>query len=238
MASRIEHQSSVTLGGVAALCAAIGLCALGIGQQTRPVSASPVLILSLLACGGGLIVVLARVRLPQTVKMGCILATLCVMFLTVATGDLFGVKSTTRKIDKATAGDSSDDAFGGSAGKSIADPAARARPGAAVRLVSASEGDLGWASRINGTLNGRIGGDSSGWLTIDGRVLAHEDHAKRLVMIQWSISGSSQSAKCGATSINGRDPDANSRSDPRHLRRCRDPLEQRGPRDLPVILNG
>lgn len=206
MASRIEHQSPVTLGGVAALCAAIGLCALGIGQQTRPVPTSPTLMLTLLACAGGLIVVLTRVRLPSTVKMCCILATLCVMFLTVATGDTFGVKATGRTIEKATSHDSSTDAPAGVTGSITS--RSTAHPGAVVHLVSASEGDLGWASKLNGSLSGRIGGDTSGWLTFDGRVSAHESNGKRLVMVNWSVTGSNHSAPCGSTSVSGRDANA------------------------------
>ncbi|HLZ77864.1 MAG TPA: hypothetical protein VKQ09_00880 [Sphingomonas sp.] len=208
MASRIEHQSPMTLGGVAAMCAAIGLCALGVGQQTRATPASPTLMLALLGCATGLIIILVRVRLPPTVKMGCILAMLSMMFITVATGDAFGVKPTTRTINKASSGDTTDDGSAGGARATVVDPVAHARPGAAVRLVSASQGDLGWASRINGALDGHIGGDSSGWLRIDGRVSAQADRSKLLVMVDWSVGGADRSVRCGSTSISGRDQTA------------------------------
>lgn len=208
MASRIEHQSPVTLGGVAALCSAIGLCALGIGQQTRPMPSSPMLVLVLLACAGGLIVVLARVRLPQMVKMGSIFATLCVMMLTVATGDMFGVKATAKAIDKATSHDDSLDAPSRAGGSIISHSTGNKPPGAVVHLVSASEGDLGWATKLNSNLSGHIGGETAGWLTFDGRVSAHESDGKRVVMVNWNVTGSNRSAACGATSVNGRDPAA------------------------------
>ena len=209
MASRIEHQSPVTLGGVAALCAAIGLCALGIGQQTRPMPSAPMLVVVLLACAGGLIVVLTRVRLPQAIKMGCIFSMMCVMLLTVASGDMFGIKSTGKKLDKASSGSTTDPiATGGGRAMGAGGGDAGAAPGASVRLINASQGDLGWASRINGALDGRIGGDTSGWLRIDGHVLAQENGRKLFVMVDWSISGSDQSARCGSTSISGLDPNA------------------------------
>ncbi len=208
MTSRIEHQSPISLGGVGAMCGALGLCALGVGQQTRAAPASPALMLVLLASAAGLIIILARVRLPPTVKMGCILATLSVMFLTIATGDAFGVKPTTRTITRASSGDTTDDGSAGGARAAVVDPVARARPGATVRLASASRGDLGWASRINGALDGRIGGGSSGWLRIDGRVSAQADRSKFIVIVEWSVDGADRSARCGSTSISGRDQTA------------------------------
>ncbi len=206
MASRIEYQSSVTLGGMAAMCAAIGLCALALGQLTRSTPTPLALILLLLAGAGGLIIILTRVGLPYPVKMGCILVTLGVMFLTASTNDIFRMKATAR-ITGGTSTDSADSPPNAAA-SAITPPEDRLPAGATVRLTGSSRGDLGWANRLDTALSGRIGGPSSAWLRIEGEVSARQRDDKRLVMISWGIGGSGGSVTCGSTSITGRDGNA------------------------------
>ncbi len=206
MASRVEYHSSVTLGGMAAMCAAIGLCALVLGQLTRSGPTPLGLTLVLLGGGAGLLVILSRVGLPQSLKVGCILVTLGMLFLTVSTGDVFRMNPTAKKAGTVSADSTNSPAD--AAARDPSRPERRLSAGATVRLVGSSRGDRGWASRLDAALSGRIGGPSSAWLRIEGEVSAQEGDGQHLVVVNWGIAGSDSGAKCGTTAIAGRDANA------------------------------
>jgi len=197
MASRIERQSSISLGGVTALCAAIGLWVLELGQFTRGATMPMTVVVLLWIAGGGLVLILSRVRLPQAIRMGCILTTLIVLFLPAMSRDIFGGKSTAAKIAEATATDPAN-----ALRRDDKDRDPTLSPiGVTVRLSNSPEGDLGWAQQINSALNGRLDGPS--WLRIEGDVSARDENGGLLVVIAWHIGSGNSSVRCGTTSIAG-----------------------------------
>ncbi|MGN6122866.1 MAG: hypothetical protein ACTHOJ_07905 [Sphingomonas oligoaromativorans] len=204
MASKVERQSPVTLGGVAAMGGAIALCLVGLGQTTRATPTPPSLLFLGWVGAAGLIIVLCRVRLPRAVRLGCIVATLGVMFLLAAQSDMFAMKKVSRKIADplAAAGEDGADMTGGSASRSTG------RAGAMIHLRASARGDLGWAGRLDAMLAGNIGSASASWLTIDGSVAAQEQEGRTAVTVEWRISGSGKASNCGITSVVSEDEKA------------------------------
>ncbi len=200
MASRVERQSPVTLGGVAAMGGAIAMCLLGLGQATQPTPTPSALLFMGWIGAAGLIVVLCRVRLPQVVKMGCIVATLGVMFLLANQSDLFAMKRVAQKIDDPRSTDVAAPSDAASRGT-----AAGGSIGAEVRLHPSARGDLGWTGRLDGLLAGGVGGPSATWLTINGSVTSEVKDEQTIVMVEWNIGGAGKPASCGVTSVVGRD---------------------------------
>ena len=96
----------------------------------------------------GLIIVLCRVRLPRAVRLGCIVATLGVMFLLAAQSDMYAMKKVSRKIADplAAAGEDGADMTGGGASRSSG------RAGAMIHLRASARGDLGWTGRLDAML--------------------------------------------------------------------------------------
>ncbi|WP_019833250.1 hypothetical protein [Sphingomonas sp. PR090111-T3T-6A] len=197
MTSKVERQSPVTLGGVAAMGGAIALCLVGLGQTTRATPTPASLLFLGWVGAAGLIIVLCRVRLPQAVRLGCIVATLGVMFLLAAQSDMFVMKKVSKKIADpmaAMAGESADITAGNSSRSS-------GSAGAVIHLRASARGDLGWARRLEDMLAGSVGNASASWLTIDGSVAAQGQGGRTAVMVDWRISGSGKAASCGITSV-------------------------------------
>jgi hypothetical protein len=178
---------------------AIAMCLLGLGQATRPTPTPSALLFMGWIGATGLIIVLCRVRLPQVLKMGCILATLGVMFLLANQSDLFAMKHIAKTIDDPR---STDPATPPDAGR---DTRAGGSMGAAVRLHPSAGGDLGWTGRLDRLLVGAVGGASATWLTINGSVTAESKEEQTIVIVEWNIGGAGKSASCGVTSVVGRD---------------------------------
>lgn len=199
MASKVERQSPVTLGGVAAMGGAIALCLVGLGQTTRATPTPPSLLFLGWVGAAGLIIVLCRVRLPRAVRLGCIVATLGVMFLLAAQSDMFAMKKVSRKIADplAAAGEEGVDTSSSSSSASRSS----GRTGAMIHLRASARGDLGWTGRLDAMLTGGIGSASASWLTIDGSVAAQEQEGRTAVMVEWRISGSGKASNCGITSV-------------------------------------
>jgi len=197
MASKVERQSPVTPGGVAAMGGAIALCLAGLGQTTRATPTPPSLLFLGWVGAAGLIIILCRVRLPQTVRLGCIVAMLGVMFLLAAQSDMFAMKKVSKKIadPMAEMAGGSVDITGGNASRSSG-PA-----GAAIHLRASARGDLGWTRRLEVMLAGGVGSASASWLAIDGTVAAQEQGRRTAVMVDWQIRGSGKAASCGITSV-------------------------------------
>jgi hypothetical protein len=201
MASRVERQSPVTPGGVAAMGGAMALCLIGLGQSTRATPTPSSLLFLGWIGAAGLIIVLCRVRLPQTLRIGCICATLGMAFLLAGQSDIFAAKKVAKKIaDPASAGAEA------SSDTSVSQSArAAGSAGATVRLYPSAQGDRGWTGRLGTALAGGIGGPSSGWLTIEGNVQAQVTDGQSAVMVEWRISGSGKATSCGITSVVSRD---------------------------------
>ncbi|HET8613661.1 MAG TPA: hypothetical protein VFL92_12930 [Sphingomonas sp.] len=182
------------LGGIAAALGASGVAAAAWARlvlDPAPLSVIELAVLS--GAGATMLVTLCRVEMPGRPRAGLALLLMVTMLTAAARADPFGM----RAVKAAASAQSADSDILAAASDEKGMQAAS--DGARVALTSAPSGDEGWAARLNGRLDRRIGGASASAYRVTGEVSA----AAGRVRLAWRIGRGDETVSCGVTSGGG-----------------------------------
>ena len=200
-----EEAPPIDKPGVLAAAGAAGVVLAGWMRLMSGAPGWPVIVAIGLAAGA-MIIVLCRANMPASLRTPLVMALLATMLFGAARADLFGMRGVTDKVaqgaDQASASRDAIDRYA----SGNPDVPVTGTSGAEVVLVAGKGGGTEWAHDINGAWSGKIGGHAAQGLRISGSV--DEDEVRdgmAWVAIDWAISRDFESARCGRTSVSGRD---------------------------------